>query len=194
MWQYNYGTTYEISDELMHYGRLGMKWGQHIYGRQAAKALRSIRSADKIAESKHASYDKKYKAKQKHNRAHDKLTSVRTKAQKKLDVLDRSTAKLNKKMNKQIEKNIPKAAKMEQKAAKLKAKTHGRFTGEEKAAEYNAKAIKLSDKAKSIKAKTEAIQAKLDRDEHFRQQYKTIIDNIDQALVKEGRDYIYAEE
>ena len=26
MWQYNY------TDELYHYGRKGMKWGEHIYG------------------------------------------------------------------------------------------------------------------------------------------------------------------
>lgn len=36
MWQYNY------TDELYHYGRKGMKWGEHIYGeeRKAANELR----------------------------------------------------------------------------------------------------------------------------------------------------------
>lgn len=29
MWQYNYTSQDEESDELMHYGVLGMKWGVH---------------------------------------------------------------------------------------------------------------------------------------------------------------------
>ena len=31
---------YTYSDELTHYGRLGMKWGQHIYGREPSSGIK----------------------------------------------------------------------------------------------------------------------------------------------------------
>lgn len=35
---------FETSDELEHYGRLGMKWGQHIFGRDEAKSKKQKRT------------------------------------------------------------------------------------------------------------------------------------------------------
>lgn len=34
---------YTYSDELTHYGRLGMKWGQHIFGKERASSTRKKR-------------------------------------------------------------------------------------------------------------------------------------------------------
>lgn len=36
MWTYNYTGA---PDELMHYGRLGMKWGKHIFGDEKMTSL-----------------------------------------------------------------------------------------------------------------------------------------------------------
>jgi len=46
MWNYNY--TY--SDELYHYGRLGMKWGQHIFGLATSGTYRDANRYAKKAE------------------------------------------------------------------------------------------------------------------------------------------------
>lgn len=69
MWEYNH------TDELCHYGRIGMKWGQHIYGKvKAAKTTRKRKAA--LAKARQAKATKKAEAeKRKSELAKGKLST-----------------------------------------------------------------------------------------------------------------------
>lgn len=45
-----------MHDELEHYGRLGMKWGQHIFGKEKAfnKSMRKLGRLDRKSKTKYA--------------------------------------------------------------------------------------------------------------------------------------------
>ena len=53
------------ANTLSHYGRLGMKWGQHIFGdpytRQSGRASKKFKKADKFGEKAKKANEKKYK-------------------------------------------------------------------------------------------------------------------------------------
>lgn len=61
MWEYNYSPN---SDELYHYGVLGMKWGHHKYSSSAGQTLNKAKSEYKNAKKQ---YGKSFNDAYKHN-------------------------------------------------------------------------------------------------------------------------------
>jgi len=92
------------SEELMHYGRKGMKWYQHIYGAAQATAKYAKKAGTKVAEAK-ASHDEKQKEKaiqsgdlKKVNKYKTKMTNTELKtAYDRVDMVNKNNPNSNKK-------------------------------------------------------------------------------------------------
>ena len=92
------------SEELMHYGRKGMKWYQHIYGAAQATAKYAKKAGTKVAEAK-ASHDEKQKEKaiqsgdlKKVNKYKTKMTNTELKtAYDRVDMVNKNNPKTNNK-------------------------------------------------------------------------------------------------
>ena len=105
MWQY------QNTDELYHYGRLGMKWGYHIFGdkyryksREQKKVVKQLKKLSKIgANKKNSDYSKlKNKLKRLKKRDNKELASY------KKEVAKKRVQKITEQKTKQEEKKIKK--------------------------------------------------------------------------------------
>lgn len=170
------------STELMHYGVLGMKWGVRKASRQLSK---STTSADRDA-------------------AVAKLEKHRTKGTAKLQQLKKQRVKLDDNLHKATTRDQVKATKIENKANKLDNKaakkewsSNSMFRSDERREALKEEARMLRDKSKKLHAKASMYQnaydtakAKVEANESMQKAFKTQINNIDDILVKAGRQYI----
>ena len=121
MWQY------QNTDELYHYGRVGMKWGQHIFGdkyvyrsREQKNVARQLKKLNKTGRTKSANYTKlKNKLRKLKTRDNKTLSeyrkellkkkaekAVKKQTQKEANKLKKQTQKENKELKKQGTKNL----------------------------------------------------------------------------------------
>lgn len=88
-----------VYDELEHYGRLGMKWGQHIFGREKTynRSIKKLRKLDrKVQQKQYKAAKYGVKAAKKEAKSYTAWTQKgRAKAQSKYLKLNQKSAKLN---------------------------------------------------------------------------------------------------
>lgn len=180
MWSYM--STDYMSENLQHYGVLGMKWGVH-------RARRSLSRASTKEESK---------------KAISSLETHRGKINKKINKYQSSNKTLQKKSDKRAKGKDVKAAKYSRKAAdkrvkanKYERKAGRRFTSEARGVKMLSKADKLNRsarvlelKANQIKTKSDSIKAKIAKNDAMIRTYNSGLNDIDAAIKDYGRAYI----
>lgn len=160
---------YQNTDELYHYGVLGMKWGIH----RARKALGSSS----------ATADKKKKAVA-------SLNKHKTKINNKLNDLQDERKYLDKRRSKDIQKNEFKENKYRTKANKLRRKKYGIFTSASKAEELEFRATKLDLKADKLKSKITNTKLQIQKNEEMQKIFNTGLNEVNNLLVRQGRSYL----
>lgn len=158
------------TNELYHYGVLGMKWGI----RRASRKLSN------------ATTDKK------RNRAVSSLQKHGGKIEKKLASLSKSADSLKKSRDTYILKHEPEAARLAVEAATLRNKKNSLLTTKNRAARLEAKALKLDERVKDIRAHAEVVRTKLEQNKKFQEIYSQGLRDIDTALVSVGKKYVSA--
>lgn len=162
--------NYQNSEELMHYGVKGMKWGVHRASKQLAKATTTKERDAAIA----------------------KLNKHRGKASAKVEKLEKQHVQLEKDVNRHITKNDTKAAEIKAKAAQVRKKAYGRFTSQDRSEQMLYKANKLDARANDLMARSEKAKAKLAKNEKMTELFKKGLNDIDAAMVDKGRKYLTA--
>lgn len=155
------------SDELMHYGVRGMRWG-------VRRNTRLLKSADSA----------------KREKAVAKLQKHREKGSAAIAKLQKKGVKLEKQHEQRIIKDEAKAAKLNSKAARLERKAYGMFVSESKAAKRLGKARILETKAKSLTARANEAKAKINKNKAMISAFEREVGNIDKAMAEQGRKYI----
>lgn len=171
MWQYNYTTSDEDSDELYHYGVLGMKWGVH-------------RARRKLNNSNATNSD--------HDKAVKSLRNHRDKIMNKISKLNTKSDKLKKQQYKIDTKLEPKAAKMERKANKLEKKVL-KAKSDEKAVKLMNKSVKLKTKVSDIRKDNARIKAKIEKNKKLKLMYAKGLNEVNTELIRNGKDFLYAD-
>lgn len=164
----NYEEIHGNSEELMHYGVKGMRWGVRRASRSLTKAT-TAEGRDKAVAT---------------------LNKHREKASAEITKLEKKRPKLEKRVEQNIVKNDTKAAKLYEKAAYKRNKAYGRFTSQSKAEKRIFEANKLEAKADVLKSRSEKAKAALAKNETMTKAFKQGIKDIDQTLVNNGRRYI----
>ena len=171
MWQYNYTTSDKDSDELYHYGVLGMKWGVH-------------RARRKLNNSNATNSD--------HDKAVKSLRNHRDKIMNKISKLNTKSDKLKKQQYKIDTKLEPKAAKMERKANKLEKKVL-KAKSDEKAVKLMNKSVKLKTKVSDIRKDNARIKAKIEKNKKLKLMYTKGLNEVNTELIQNGKDFLYAD-
>lgn len=171
MWQYNYAMSDEDSDELYHYGVLGMKWGVH-------------RARRKLNNSNATNSD--------HNKAVKSLRNHRDKITNKISELNKKSDKLKKQQYKIDTKLEPKAAKMERKANKLEKKVLKAKT-DEKAVKLMRKSNVLKLKASKIRNKNAKVKARIENNKKLKLMFAKGLNEVNTELIRNGKDFLYTD-
>lgn len=157
------------SEEINHYGVLGMKWGVH----RARKTLYNPSSSDRRKLS-----------------ATSSLVNHRTKTRNKLNKLAKQETRLAKREQKNSQSGDVRAARLHAKAAKLRQKSTGILTSEETAWLLNRKANKLDRKSANLQKRSTRIKAKLAKNRKTQEIFKQGLNEIDKALTEKGEKYL----
>lgn len=156
------------NNELLHYGVKGMRWGV----KRATKAL-SKATTDEQRE-----------------KAVGALNKHRAKATRKVEKLDKVRPKLERNVEKAVMKNDVKAANYSNRALKYERKANGLFRSEGMRDYYRAQSNKMQYKANSLTAKSNSVKAALAKNESMTKAFRQGINDIDDVLVKYGKDYL----
>lgn len=165
---YYYGVSATCSNDLHHYGVLGMKWGVH-------KARKALASGDSS----------------KREKAISSLQKHAEKSNAKLAKLAANRAKLDKKADRVLAKNERRASRMEYNAAKYDRKSMSRFTSDQKAYKLERKSAMLKQRASKLRYDNAKIEAKIAKNERLQKAFKKGLSEIDSALIEQGRKYVY---
>ena len=160
---------YIKTDELYHYGVIGMKWGIH-------RARKVLSSNNSTSEEK--------------RRAISSLTKHKTKINKKINELNDEKEYLDEKRSKDIKKTQFKENEYRQKANKLRRKKYGIFTSEDKAEMLEFKATKLDIKADKLKRKIEETKIELEKNQEMQKVFNSGLNEVDDILRIRGREYL----
>lgn len=164
MWQYNY------TDELMHYGVPGMKWGVH-------RAKQYYNAGNKYIPG---SYDKANKIISKHQ----------TKITKKISKLDNKYNKLSKTRDKQILKSDVKATKLRDKAYRLENKAGGLFVSKNRYQKLTSKANQLHAQANRLTARSNKTKAMMNRNRKMKELLNSGYDSLSKVKIDIGKKYV----
>lgn len=159
------------SEEINHYGVLGMKWGVH-------RARKTLNNPSK------AFVDKSFAAKS--------LQTHRAKSQAKLNKLRKQESRLAARDYKNSQKGDARAARLHTKAAKLRRKSTGMFVSDEKAWRLERKANKLDVKSAKLQARSTRVKARLAKNRKTQEIFKQGINEIDKTLTDKGHKYLSA--
>lgn len=160
------------TNELMHYGVKGMRWGIHRASKQLGKGYATGDTA-------------------KVQKATARLEKHRGKAQKKINKLSKTNEQLEKKRDKQIIKNEPKIAELNRKATDYRSRVYNsRFMRDKKANKLMNRAQSYEIEAKRLQAISDRTKAEIAKNARLSSQYSKGIKDIDQAIATKGRDYI----
>lgn len=158
----------ENNNELLHYGVKGMRWGV----RRATKALSKATTSEQ------------------RDKAVNSLNKHRERATRKIEKLDKARPKLERRVEKALTKHDVQAAKYSKRALKYERKSNGIFRSEEGRDYYRAEANKMQYKANKLMTKSNEAKAALAKNETMTKAFRQGINDIDDALVKYGKDYL----